>query len=912
MFRLLLLLMIVASAQSEHVTSLNCLDWTLTSSALPNISVKGSVPGGVYSDLKKAGVLTAGDLIYRDNDLTYRWVAKTNWTYSALLKLNDGSEDTSNARVGLEFDGIDTVSAVALNGVVIGTTDNMFTKYYFDIPEADKSGDPPLLSVHLVSPVVWAAAQSARQAQHYPVPPSCVPPEYHGECHANHIRKMQASFGWDWGPAFPSMGIWRSARLVQWSTAYITDLLPSLSSDAPFPSVPDGAFKPAWNASIKVFLRLAYLDAPLTGEFLVRLDDIVNATFSAQLTPSELELSVVTLNFTIDEGLVELWWPAGLGQQRLYDLNVTWISQSPSLSRETSTKSVTVGFRTVQLDQSFVDPVNETLGRHYRVLVNNVMVFLRGSNWVPAEVTPERITSTYINRLLKDAVAANQNIIRVWGGGVYEANAFYETADKLGLLVWQDLMFACSMYPVSSDFLSSVRQEVRTQVLRLAHHASLALWASNNENEAALRGDWYGTAANFGLYQKDYVTLYVDTARTVTQELDPSRVFVVSSPSNGLRSEQEGYVAQNPYSNNFGDVHFYNYLKNGWDWRIYPASRMVSEYGYQSWPSFRTMATVTNASDWTISSDQMSYRQHHPFGNTELNMQIRTHLEFPDSGNPLVDYKHYLYLTQVHQAMAMRVQTETYRRRRSTLLEGGEGLTKYGGRWKMLHYYSKNFFSPILVSPYIDGTQIHVWVINDTPEPSAEVTLALELRSYSSFQSLSRTSLQLDSIAAQNASEVWVLDVYRDLKVEQLCHDWLYASLDTCFITFTAQDAQGQPVAPSTFLLLGEPNNAQLKYASVQVTGVHAVSSENQTYLVSLTTDEVALFVFLETDVAGVFSENGFVMFESAMTVTFEARRPTSSDELVGSIEITTLTHTADTSTAWRRYWRRWLTRNAT
>ncbi|KAF2364830.1 Glycoside hydrolase family 2 immunoglobulin-like beta-sandwich [Trinorchestia longiramus] len=965
--KILLLWILVAGVLGERIVPLDTLKWTLHG---PNVSTVVSVPGGVYTDLLKAGVLGSGDLLYRDNDVSYRWVALHNWTYSTFLNLSAISEAGPSSHTVLEFDGIDTVSEVFLNSSVIGVTDNMFVKYFFDVPGNMISMGRVLLSVRIVSPVSWSAAQSARQDALYPVPPSCVPPAYNGECHANYIRKMQASFGWDWGPAFPSMGVWKQVRLVRWSTAYITEVLTSFSSTAAFPTSPDEAFRPAWVASVKVFLNVAPREIPVRGNLQIFLNSRACERMNVTLPPASEGLTEVSLDFTVAEvcdgehvtckaGEVALWWPAGYGKQPLYTLTVRW--QSDEHPHETSIKSVDVGFRTVRLDQSYVNESNKSLGRYYRLLVNNVQVFLRGSNWVPAEVVPERVVDDYIRRLLEDAVAGNQNIIRVWGGGVYEADHFYKTADKLGLMVWQDMMFACSMYPVSAGFLNSVKSEVHTQVSRLAHHPSIVLWASNNENEAALRGNWYDTSGLFKQYKQDYVKLYVETVRAVTKELDPGREFVVSSPSNGVQSEEEGYVALHPYSNIYGDVHFYNYMKNAWDWRIYPPSRMVSEYGYQSWPSFRTMTTVTNASDWMISSGQMDHRQHHPFGNIELKLQIRQHFEFPSSGDTHADYKHYIYLTQLHQAVAMKVQTETYRRRRFSLLKEGEGLTngalywqlndiwagaswssigqwlfhedfvlsecthhltletlctinymssshaaEYGGRWKLLHYYAKDFFSPALVSLFLDRSMLRVWMVNDQVAPLQNVTLTVELRSYTGFSPVHQECHMTD-VAAQSATEVLSLSL--DV-VDDLCRHWLYAPSDNCFFTVRAEDNQRRLVAPSNFLLLGEPNNARLEHSNVLVTSVQKVLSKKNTYSILLTTDQVAVFVFLETDVDGVFSENGFIMFQQNKTVLFEARQRTNSDELLGSIEVTTLTHTLDLSTAWRRYWRRWLLRS--
>ncbi|XP_042338594.1 beta-mannosidase-like, partial [Plectropomus leopardus] len=195
-----------------------------------------------------------------------------------------------------------------------------------------------------------------------------------------------------------------------------------------------------------------------------------------------------------------------------------------------------------------------------------------------------------LRNLLQSAVDASMNALRVWGGGVYEQDLFYSICDEMGIMVWQDFMFACAMYPTEEDFLQTVREEVVQQVQRLKSHPSIIIWSGNNENEAALATDWFNIpVSQRPLYQKDYVKLYVNNIRAIVQEEDQSRPFLVSSPTNGAESEQEGWVAENPYDPHYGDTHFYSYTEDCWDWRTFPRTRFASEYGFQSWPSFSTL-----------------------------------------------------------------------------------------------------------------------------------------------------------------------------------------------------------------------------------------------------------------------------------------------------------------------------------
>jgi beta-mannosidase len=261
-------------------------------------------------------------------------------------------------------------------------------------------------------------------------------------------------------------------------------------------------------------------------------------------------------------------------------------------------------FRVIELDQRLLD-----VGRAFYFLVNARPIFMKGSNWIPAHVLPERVTADYLRDLLYSAKEANMNMLRVWGGGIYELDAFYDLADELGILIWQDFMFACSMYPADAASLANVAAEVRHQVRRLQRHPSIAVWAGNNENEAALRQNWYGTDANFSVYKDDYIRLYVDTIKPIARSLERSREFVVSSPSNGFQSEMDGYISLNPGSTLYGDIHNYNYVDNTWDWRKFPKPRFCSEYGFQSFPSFELMEGVSVAEEWAFNSDWMQHRQ---------------------------------------------------------------------------------------------------------------------------------------------------------------------------------------------------------------------------------------------------------------------------------------------------------------
>ncbi|KAB7504295.1 Beta-mannosidase, partial [Armadillidium nasatum] len=381
------------------------------------ISVGGSVPGGVYTDLLNGGVLNQGDFYYLPESLF------------------------ENEKVVLEFDGLDTAAEILLQDTTeLGRAQNMFSKYLFDITNySEQMKGEAKLSIIFRSPVNFSRDQfdSYIASYGYEIPPECLDPVYQGECHANMIRKMQASFSWDWGPAFPNAGIWKAWRIVGWSSA-------KLSSISVFPK-PDAYFDLASNVSLSGTLQIS-----VGGTEYFNSEVFVN------------ENSFVEDSFKIPEDTVETWWPNGYGNQPLYDIIVTF---TPNDFPDDGVSSLTkrIGFRTIELDQSFVDDSDQSI---------------------------EQVTPPYTRLLLEAARDTHQNCLRVWGGGIYESDEFYEFADEFGLLIWEDMMFACSMYPADDNYLDSVRSETRTQIRRLQHHPCILLWATNNENESALRSNW--------------------------------------------------------------------------------------------------------------------------------------------------------------------------------------------------------------------------------------------------------------------------------------------------------------------------------------------------------------------------------------------------------------------------------------
>lgn len=853
----------ILPSQQQSTISLNNAQWFLSNSN-NSIQVPAQVPGGVYSDLRRNNVLKQ-DILQGKNDLAYRWVSHDNWTYTTAFAIDH--QIARSQSVKLVLDGIDTISTIFLNDHEIGTTENMFVRYKFDIkPHLKLAGLDNILVIKFESPLKYSARrshQSIRQNRGKIIPPYCPSPAQRGECHVNFIRKMQASFSWDWGPAFPSMGIYKNIKIEFGSFGIIRDILvetkrlsPLIQTSRPPQPAPSVIISSSIRHQLKIPTlnrTVPYMRAPpyymaMNSDnqhlMLEQPEQVVDITRSNEESHQLLEenwLLKTTLvaemvqpsfgyNLRVEfnlngvlhyesehinvvansEGYIRLgfnlridttrmrikpWWPNNAGTQTLYKLSARMMpipnptgppehirlhgapppssmdasstsrlrrkrSLPPTFDQDSqlalqsrarppqsqamppaavlstqfdastyqlqyvSSKEIFFGFRTVELIQEPVTRGNLDDGLTFNFRINGADMFAMGSNWIPASVLPEYSNDLeYIRYLLQSAKDANMNMLRVWGGGLYESDEFYQMADEMGIMIWHDFMFACALYPVDEDFLSTIRVEIEQQVQRLQYHPSIVLWAGNNENEMAIAGPWWAEVMMWNKkLRESYAKLYVDTIRPIVQVLDPTRPYVESSPSNGLVSEsQPNAIARVPNDNKYGDVHHYDYFADSFEWTSYPNTRFASEYGFQSYPSFNAMSSVTSPADWKYPlTSNVLHRQHRLTGETEMKHQIKLHFREPQAGG-VAQFKNFLYLSQLTQAIAIKTETEFYRRNRFIDPETKLGKTmgalywqlndvwsaptwssiEYGGKWKMLHYFARRFFFPIQVMPYL-------------------------------------------------------------------------------------------------------------------------------------------------------------------------------------------------------------------
>eukprot|EP00106_Octopus_bimaculoides_P007539 XP_014774981.1 PREDICTED: beta-mannosidase-like [Octopus bimaculoides] len=846
------------------------------------------------------------------NDVAYRNIGKKNWNFTKNFNITESVVASKN--IALVCLGIDTVAQIYINGFHVRNTSNMFVRYVTDVKKYVVVGTNTI-TVAFTSPVT--AANKENDKLPYTVPPNCPNPKQNGECHINLLRKMQASFSWDWGPAFPTQSIWMVLHFV----SYKINKYPKKYYD-----------NDDWYMEVVVFFDNR-ARIPVKGKLSIHMSELkVMLTSNIDLTTDSDQLK--TIIKIPKEVVVEPWWPHGYGKARLYTLNVIFTSDK---DEEPSAKQIKIGFRTVELIQT---PVTKRAsdGLTFYFKINGIPVFFKGSNWIPADSFQERVTPARIRNLFQSLVDANQNSMRVWGGGVYESDEFYQIADEFGVMIWQDFMFAVALYPDSPDFLASVEDEVVYQPYCL-HGMNV----SNMSVEIAFFSQPFFfhlllviVSFSFSFlrfpislehnkkYREAYIKLYVNTIGTNVTKEDNSRPFVTSSPSNGVKTKLDGGISPNPAAQNYGDIHFYDYISDLWLDSSIPIPRFASEYGIQSWCSYSSLVPLLNQSALKYWSNFTLHRQHHLAGQLEMEAEILQHFDLPPSSKKFKHktFQDIIYLTQINQAMSIRFETESYRRHQSEVINGF-GLTmgalywqlndiwqaptwssiEYDGTWKMLHYYSKKFFSPVLISPYfVNEKMLYINIVVDSipikehrrPDGSLEM---VPLNISKNKNSVLTGILHVELYNWKNRTPVksWTQkyslnktsDVVLKIPGSEIV-DHKKCSLKSCFLSFSL-DSEGS--VPTSWLPLGRlvPSGG-IPFAKIKITKVVAVSGRNNTFNITLQSSDIAPFVWLEaTGISGRFSDNGFLMIKANKSVEFYAWQNVHVDQLKTSLTVKSL-----------------------
>jgi len=650
-----------------------------------------TVPGCVHTDLLAAGKIP--DPFFGTNELSLQWIEERDWEYRTIFTVDAAL--LAEEVVELVADGLDTVATVTLNGREVARTDNMFVGYRWAVKPLLRTGRNEL-HIHFRSAMDYIRSAS----------PAFTPPkEFNdpvGRC--VRIRKQQCQFGWDWGPRFVTAGIWRDIRLEGWTTNRLTDV--RITQDHAVDGTVTLACAPVFTRADETIICTAVVS--LAGREIARME------FSGADGGSH--------GLTIQHPC--LWWPAGQGTQVLYDISVTG---RDALGRELGTIRQRVGLRTIVLDRS-----PDQWGESFRFIVNGRPVFLKGANWIPAHCFVAGLTRADYERDLRAAASAHMNAIRVWGGGIYESDHFYDLCDELGLLVWQDFMFSCTLYPGDDAFLATVRAEAEYQVKRLRHRACLALWCGNNELVSLNEQSLHDSAARLG-----YEALFHQTLPEITAQHDAVTPYWPSSPWRGV------IEAAHANGEKRGDTHYWDVwharhpVKDYEKWSF----RLVSEFGMQSYSSPGTNATFCPRGDINIFGPAMENHQKNRAGNQIILDYVSRRYRLPKSQDDLI------YLSQLNQAYCMQIGVEHYRRLMPRCMGAlywqlndcwpvaSWSSIEFTGQWKALHYAARRFFAPALVSAHVPGDEkpkignyrdstigdVHLHTVYDAPAPAKGV-----------------------------------------------------------------------------------------------------------------------------------------------------------------------------------------------
>ena len=796
-----------------------CGEWKLEDKEKKYI-IPATVPGCNYLDLMKAKIIE--DPFNLTNEKKCYWVAQTDWVYSKVFTLSE--EDLLYNYITLECGRFDTISEIFLNGQQIGHTENCHIAYSFHVKPFLKEGSNEL-KIYFRSPVNYVKEKYAKER---------TPANSNGQNGISHIRKPQCHFGWDWGPVLPPSGIGDKIYLEMRNGGKISEVRISQKKNA------DSSF----TVSVKVseenvsneIIEIEFLspDGKLLGK--------------AEGTQAE---------FTVNNP--DLWWTHDLSRkevQPLYQVTVRMKNENEILQ----TVCKKIGLRHIELNRK-----NDEYGQNFQFILNGVPLFVKGANYIPADSFITRFTDDKLEYLIESVLYANMNLIRVWGGGYYESDAFYELCDRKGILIWQDFCFACQPYPFfDPEFLNNVKAEIAYNVKRLRHHASLALWCGNNEIES-MSIAWKNRIKYIKWTEKFFYDILPDEVR----KYDSQTPFIPGTPC-GV-GHMKGFDRDN-----VGDTHLWAVWHGLQPMKYYRKrmTRFCSEFGFESLPDIKTIREYARPEDYDLHSEVFKSHQKCASGNDKMIYYVASRFRIPKN------FEDWIYLSQVTQLECISDATEHWRRNKGRCngsvywqLNDCWGVCSwssldYYGNYKALHYKAKDFNAPLSVSIEDTEKSINFYVLNDKNERQ-QVTLRCEIFDFSKgITKTFETAADMKPLENIKLAELPIASLKNKYKLSQT---GIRAVLS----------ASGTVVNEKTFLFKSE-KNLDLPKADIRL----EKNVDGEKIVVKATSDRFARLVQLYCDSATLpFSDNYFDLLPGeTKTVSIPIEGKVSADEQMNSI----------------------------
>ncbi len=763
-------------------------------------SHKATVPGVVHTDLLVNKLID--DPFFSLNELELQWIGETDWEYKTTFFADE--ELLKNEHIEIVFTGLDTYAEVFLNGKPVLKADNMFRKWTVDCKGKLKTGNNEL-TVKFYSPLKVDSLKASKLPYSFPDSRAFT-------------RKAPYQYGWDWGPRFITMGIWKPVYLRTWRDARIENIRivqDSVTSDAAY------------------YTSYFEIESSLEQDgFISVIDDDFNEIINKERVRFEKGTKEYPVTFYVDNP--KLWWTNGLGKQNLYHFRFL-MQANNSIDR----KYKRIGVRTLKLVQQ-----PDSIGESFYFQLNGVPVFIKGANYIPQDNFPSRVTARHYSKVIKSAVDANMNMLRVWGGGIYEKDLFYNLCDEKGILVWQDFMFACNMYPGDSAFLNNVEQEAEEQVKRIQYHPSLALWCGNNESDEGWHN--WGWQKSLRYTKQDsvevwssYLNLFEKILPDVVQEYSPGIAYIPSSPRIGWGHKKAMYE---------GDMHYWGVWWGEEPFEIYEkkVGRFMSEYGFQGFPDVKTLRACLDSSDINLNSKALRNHNKHPRGMEIIDTYMKREYKTPDN------FERYNYISQLIQAHGVTKAIEAHRRAKPYCMGtlywqlndcwpviSWSGVDYYN-RWKALHYFVREAYKPLLISFEKENDSLHVFIVSDE-QKEYQATLELKLEDFAGTKLWSKN---IPVNIPKNSSKI-----YYEVKVSGLTKE-----MNRQNIVLSAKVILKELTLADKNFYFALPKDLELPSSLI----TKSIKRSPTGYQIIIATDKLAKNVFLSIDDEGFFSDNYF------------------------------------------------------